>query len=79
MPEDDLFRGKIWKTSETLVFDGTVEDHDAGDFGMTKLHDWENDRSMFGEFLYDYMGKRIKVIVQILEPAPDAPKDAPEA
>jgi hypothetical protein len=25
----DMFGGKIWKTAETLIFDGTVEDHDA--------------------------------------------------
>lgn len=62
--------GKIWKAAPALIFSGKVEDYDAGDFGMTVLRDEETGRGMFGEFLYDYMGKQVKAVLQILEPAP---------
>lgn len=68
---EGLKGGKIWKAAPPLVFTGQVRDYDAGDFGMTVLTDEETEQSMFGEFLYDYMGKHVKAIVQFLEPAPE--------
>lgn len=74
-----MFKGRLYRLSEELIFNGEVIDHDAGEFSMTALRDVESDRAVFGEFLAEYMGKRVVVLIRILAPVEDdkLSKDCP--